>query len=54
MNENQLREHIAMLGFDFTVEFEFGLDLILDGLETFRANAASEGRPAPSAPSPPG
>src|ERR1700712_2823200 len=47
-------EHIAKLGFDFTVEFEFGLALILDGLETFRANAASEGRPAPSAPSPAG
>lgn len=32
-------EHIAKVGFDFTAEFEFGLDLILDGLETFRAGA---------------
>lgn len=31
-------EHIAKVGFDFTVEFEFGLDLILDGLERLRAN----------------
>jgi AcrR family transcriptional regulator len=28
-------EHIAKVGYDFTVEFEFGLDLILDGLERF-------------------
>ena len=32
-------EHIAKAGYDFTVEFEFGLDLILDGLERFRADA---------------
>ncbi len=25
--------HIATSGYDFTAEFEFGLDLILDGLE---------------------
>jgi AcrR family transcriptional regulator len=33
-------EHIAKVGFDFTVEFEFGLDLILDGLERFRTESA--------------
>ena len=38
-------EHIAKAGYDFTAEFEFGLDLILDGLERFRAG----GRQAPRA-----
>jgi len=32
-------EHIAKVGYDFTAEFEFGLDLILDGLQRFRAGA---------------
>lgn len=29
-------EHFASPGFDYTQEFEFGLKLILDGLETLR------------------
>jgi hypothetical protein len=28
--------HIATAGFDYAAEFEFGLDLILDGLERRR------------------
>jgi AcrR family transcriptional regulator len=40
-------EHIATFGFDFTAEFEFGLDLILDGLERFRAGARPERETAP-------
>ena len=30
-------EHVLKLGFDYADEFEFGLDLILDGLERIRA-----------------
>jgi hypothetical protein len=31
-------EHVLQPGYDYSDEFEFGLDLILDGLETkFRA-----------------
>jgi AcrR family transcriptional regulator len=30
---------LAKAGYDYTTEFEFGLDLILDGLETLRAGA---------------
>jgi hypothetical protein len=29
-------EELGTRGFDYTEEFEFGLDLILDGLERFR------------------
>jgi len=32
-------EHVMKLGFDYADEFEFGLDLILDGLEQIRAGA---------------
>ncbi len=32
-------EHVLKLGFDYADEFEFGLDLILDGLERIRAGA---------------
>jgi hypothetical protein len=31
-----ISEHITQPGYDFADEFEFGLDLILDGLERFR------------------
>jgi len=31
--------HVLKLGFDYADEFEFGLDLILDGLEEIRAGA---------------
>ena len=34
---------------DFTAEFEFGLDLILDGLERFRDGTGPERRTAPRA-----
>jgi tetracycline repressor-like protein len=30
--------HIAKNGYDYSREFEFGLDLILDGLERFLAD----------------
>jgi hypothetical protein len=36
-------EHVLQPGYDFGVEFEFGLDLILDGLET----AANADQPPP-------
>ena len=36
-------EHILQPGYDFSAEFEFGLDLILDGLET----AANADQPLP-------
>jgi len=29
-------EHILQPGYDYGDEFEFGLDLVLDGLETLR------------------
>jgi hypothetical protein len=31
-------------GYDYTVEFEFGIDLILDGLERFKRTIHSERR----------
>ena len=31
--------HVATVGYDFASEFEFGLDVILDGLEQLRAPA---------------
>ena len=34
-----LTEHIPVHGYDYTAEFEFGLDLILDGLEARRLAA---------------
>ena len=42
---------IAKAGYDYATEFEFGLDLILDGLERFRAGASPERLRAPSASS---
>jgi AcrR family transcriptional regulator len=42
-SNEMVREHIAKVGFDFTVEFEFGLDLILDGLERLRADGWPDG-----------
>jgi AcrR family transcriptional regulator len=40
---------IAKAGYDYATEFEFGLDLILDGLERFRAGAWPERLTASSA-----
>jgi AcrR family transcriptional regulator len=34
-----ITEHVTKSGYDFADEFEFGLDLILDGLERLRATA---------------
>jgi AcrR family transcriptional regulator len=34
-----ITEHVTRPGYDFADEFEFGLDLILDGLEQFRGTA---------------
>jgi AcrR family transcriptional regulator len=34
-----ITEHVTQSGYDFADEFEFGLDLILDGLERFRGTA---------------
>jgi AcrR family transcriptional regulator len=34
-----LHEHVTKSGYDYGDEFEYGLDLILDGLEHARANA---------------
>jgi AcrR family transcriptional regulator len=45
-------QHILRPGYDYGHEFEFGLDLILDGLERISDNAA--GRPVPPQPSPTG
>jgi AcrR family transcriptional regulator len=38
-------EHVLTPGYDFAAEFEFGLDLILDGLETAHAGGRREGTP---------
>jgi hypothetical protein len=35
----EVASEMAQDGYDYTTEFEFGLDLILDGLERFRAGA---------------
>ncbi len=37
------REHVLQPGYDFAHEFEYGLDLILDGLERRRAVESGEG-----------
>ena len=34
-----ITEHVTKSGYDFADEFEFGLDLILDGLERLRGTA---------------
>jgi len=34
-----ITEHVTKSGYDFADEFEFGLDLILDGLELLRGTA---------------
>jgi hypothetical protein len=34
-----VREHVLNPGYDYSTEFEFGLDLILDGLERHRGSA---------------
>jgi hypothetical protein len=34
-----ITEHVTKPGYDFADEFEFGLDLILDGLERLRRTA---------------
>ena len=34
-----ITEHVTKSGYDFAEEFEFGLDLILDGLELLRGTA---------------
>ena len=31
-----IADHVLTVGFDYDTEFEFGLDLILDGLERLR------------------
>jgi hypothetical protein len=36
-----LTEHAMKPGYDYADEFEFGLDLILDGLERLRATPPS-------------
>jgi len=33
----EVATEMAKAGYDYTTEFEFGLDLILDGLERLRA-----------------
>jgi AcrR family transcriptional regulator len=38
----EVAREMAKAGYDYAAEFEFGLDLILDGLERFQAGAASE------------
>jgi hypothetical protein len=35
-----LGEHVLKPGYDYGDEFEYGLELILDGLETARGTAA--------------
>jgi hypothetical protein len=35
----EVATELAKAGYDYTTEFEFGLDLILDGLERLRAGA---------------
>jgi hypothetical protein len=34
-----MREHVMKPGYDYGDEFEYGLDVILDGLERARARA---------------
>ena len=41
-------QHVLRPGYDYSNEFEFGLDLILDGLESASAKAAE--RPVPARP----
>jgi len=36
-----ITEHAMKPGYDYANEFEFGLDLILDGLERLRTEASS-------------
>jgi hypothetical protein len=40
-----LNEHVMKPGYDYGDEFEYGLDLVLDGLERAR-RAAPAGQPA--------
>ncbi len=49
-------EHILKPGYDYGEEFEFGLDLVLDGLERARTGGGSGAGLAakPAAPTPPG
>jgi AcrR family transcriptional regulator len=42
--------HVLKPGYDFAAEFEFGLDLILDGLETAHAGGRRDGKPRRRAP----
>ena len=41
-------EHVLQPGYDFGSEYEFGLDLILDGLERARRTAQSRSRQQPN------
>jgi hypothetical protein len=44
----EVAAEMAKAGYDYTTEFEFGLDLILDGLERFHTGAGPEPVPAPA------
>ena len=39
-----LDEHVMKPGYDYADEFEYGLDVILDGLERIRVGAAAARR----------
>jgi hypothetical protein len=42
-----ITQHAMQPGYDYSEEFEFGLDLILDGLERLRVTKVSSARPRP-------
>ena len=44
-----LTDHVMQPGYDYGDEFEYGLDLILDGLERMRSDSLTSQAPSASA-----